>query len=86
MESESKVHQLEDQIKAQEEHHLENLERFKKENSESLEQYKVKVVVGIMNYLPKLRSKYILHAQVAMGPFDIRRVDINYLHQYINEI
>lgn len=62
-----------------------DLERVQKENNESLERYKVETVVGITDYLPKLRPNYILHAHVVVGTFDVNRVDFSCLHQYIND-
>ncbi|PPR94696.1 hypothetical protein GOBAR_AA25972 [Gossypium barbadense] len=62
IESESRVRQLEDQIKAHEEQHLTDLEKIQKENVRALVQYKVKTNARIMDYLSKLKSNYIHHA------------------------
>lgn len=42
-------------------------------------------MVGITNFLPKLRSNYIFHAQVVVGPFYVSRVDFSYLREFIKE-
>ncbi|KAK5843052.1 hypothetical protein PVK06_005482 [Gossypium arboreum] len=65
IESEGRVHQLEEQIKAQEEQWLVDLEKIQKENIEALAQFKAGIEERIMDYLPKLKSNYIFHAHVA---------------------
>ncbi|PPD86164.1 hypothetical protein GOBAR_DD16897 [Gossypium barbadense] len=58
--------------------------RIQKENNEALEQYNVDTAARVADYLLMLRSNYILHAQVIVGPFDVSQVNFSCLRHYVN--
>ncbi|KAH1129985.1 hypothetical protein J1N35_001363 [Gossypium stocksii] len=70
-ELEEKVHRL----KALEKQHLANKEQIQRENHEALEKFVADNNKGIKAHLPILRSNLMLHAQVSMCPFNLRRLN-----------
>ncbi|KAH1056014.1 hypothetical protein J1N35_034079 [Gossypium stocksii] len=54
-----------------------------KSNEKDLEKYKRDTMQSFQDYLPNLKSKFLLCAQVAGGPFDIRKVSFDALSELI---
>ncbi|KAK5818589.1 hypothetical protein PVK06_023532 [Gossypium arboreum] len=71
-------------IERVEKRHNVEMENFKKNQQVTLEKYEVEMVKNLQDYLPKLKSNIILHAQVVADPFDVLHVNFNSLSSAID--
>ncbi|KAH1030990.1 hypothetical protein J1N35_043164 [Gossypium stocksii] len=48
-----------------------------------MEKYKEDTMQSLNEYLPDLMANFLLHAQVATGPFNARKVNFNDINEFI---
>lgn len=66
-------------MKSMEEGHKLAMTNLAKSHDDALEKYKIDTMQSFQNYLPDLKSNFLLHAQIVGGPFDARRVNFDAL-------
>lgn len=71
----AKEAEWEGKMKALEGQGLVDLEQLWNESNKAIENYKADTKAKMKEYLPKLRSNLMLHAQVIVGPFASSQVD-----------
>lgn len=73
---------LEEKFKALGKSHKAKLENLRYSHYETFKKYQEDTQKNLIEVFPKWNSNLILHAQVATGPIDFRRVDFDCLKDF----